>query len=297
MKENILITKASGETVRFSKEKLKKSLERTGAKKEQISSVMNELSGKLYPGITTKKIYRYAFNLLKESSRHLAAKYHLKQGIMELGPSGFPFEKYFAEILKQQGYTTTVGVIIKGQCVSHEIDVIAKFDQLQLMVECKYHNLSGSICDVKIPLYIQSRFKDVEATWLLNSSDKNITFKGCVATNTRFSTDAIQYANCVGLKLVGWDYPQNESLKDLIDLFALYPITCLTSLTKNEKQQLLNKRIVLCLEIIKNTNILADLGIKQSRMDIILQETHQLCSQHQSKPGAKKKPNMKNLTY
>ncbi|HSH67122.1 MAG TPA: ATP cone domain-containing protein [Bacteroidia bacterium] len=89
MKENILITKASGETVRFSKEKLKKSLERTGAKKEQISSVMNELSGKLYPGITTKKIYRYAFNLLKESSRHLAAKYHLKQGIMELGHPDF----------------------------------------------------------------------------------------------------------------------------------------------------------------------------------------------------------------
>lgn len=286
MKQNILITKASGETAQFSESKLRSSLERAGAKEDQIDAILSEISVKLYPGITTKKIYKYAFNLLKGSSRHLAAKYHLKQAIMELGPSGFPFEKYFAEILKHQGYQTTVGVIVQGQCVKHEIDVIAKLKQLQLMVECKYHNLTGTFCDVKIPLYIQARFKDIEATWRKNSPDETIIFKGCVATNTRFSSDAIQYGNCVGLKLIGWDYPEKESLKDMIDSLALYPITCITSLTKNEKQELLNKKIVLCLEIDKNIPALVDLGIKQSRIDLILQETHQLTIQHRSKSNS-----------
>jgi transcriptional regulator NrdR family protein/Holliday junction resolvase-like predicted endonuclease len=278
MKEEINITKASGNTAPFSQEKLKHSLQRAGASSEQIASVLNEISGKLYEGITTKKIYKLAFNLLKDSSRHIAAKYHLKQAIMELGPSGFPFEKYVAEILTAQKYTTQVGVTVKGKCVSHEIDVIAQLDQLQIMIECKYHNLSGTFCDVKIPLYIHARFKDVEATWMQSNSTTIKQYQGWLVTNTRFSSDAIQYGTCAGLKLIGWDYPLKGGLKDQIDLLALYPITCLTSLTKAEKSWLLERKIVLCKEIYDNIKLLEQMEIKSSRIDIITQEIHQLCN-------------------
>lgn len=278
MKEEIHITKASGKTAPFSQEKLKNSLQRVGASSEQIASVLHEISGKLYDGITTKKIYRLAFNLLKDSSRHIAAKYHLKQAIMELGPSGFPFEKYVAEILMAQQYTTQVGVTVKGKCVAHEIDVIAQLDQLQLMIECKYHNLPGTFCDVKIPLYIHARFKDVEATWLESNTALTKQYQGWLVTNTRFSIDAIQYGTCAGLKLIGWDYPLKGSLKDQIDGLALYPITCLTSITKVEKTWLLERKIVLCKEIYDNRKLLEQMEIKASRIDVITQELHQLCN-------------------
>lgn len=277
MKEEINITKASGKTAPFSEERLKNSLKRVGATPDQIEGIIQEVGNNLYEGITTKKLYRLAFNLLKDSSRHIAAKYHLKQALMELGPSGFPFERYISEILKAQKYATQVGVTVPGKCVNHEIDVIAERDQVKIMVECKYHNLHGTFCDVKIPLYIHARFLDVEAGMLKESKQSDKQFQGWVVTNTRFSKDAIQYGACAGLKLIGWDYPVNDGLKELIDRLALYPITCLTSLTKTEKQALLDQQVVLCKEIYDKPALLTRLEIKPSRMNTINQEIHQLC--------------------
>lgn len=276
MKEEINIIKASGQKAPFSEERLKNSLQRVGATPDQVENIIKEVSNSIYEGITTKKIYRMAFNLLKNGTRHIAAKYHLKQAIMELGPSGFPFELFISEILKAQKYTTQVGVIVQGKCVSHEIDVIAERDQLKIMMECKYHNLHGTFCDVKVPLYIHARFNDVESMQKKESTS-NTQFQGWLITNTRFSKDAIQYGTCAGLKLTGWDYPAKESLKDLIDQLALYPITCLTSLTKSEKRWLLDHKVVLCKEIYDKPSLLAPLEIKSLRMNTINQEIHQLC--------------------
>jgi len=274
----VLITKASGESVPFSESKLRASLARAGSNEEQINRVVDELSDKLYHGISTKKIYRIAFNLLKGKSINVAAKYHLKQAIMELGPTGFPFEKFIGEILKYQGYETSVGVIVEGQCVSHEIDVIAEKANNHIMIECKYHNLQGTICDVKIPLYINARFNDVRATWLkLPGHDKKF-HQGWVVTNTRFTQDAIQYGTCAGLKLIGWDYPDEDSLRNKIDTLGLYPLTCLTTLSKFEKQQLLDKRIVLCKEIYNDRNHLKAIGVSDSRIEKVMKEASDLCS-------------------
>lgn len=279
MKEvnKISITKASGESVPFSADKLKHTLERAGANEDVIDRIIEEVSSKLYGGIPTKKIYRIAFNLLKESSRHLAAKYHLKQAIMELGPSGYPFEKYIGEILCYQGYKTIVGEIVQGKCVNHEIDVIAELNHEHFMIECKYHNQLGTFSDVKIPLYIQARFKDVETQWLKLPGHGTKFHQGWVVTNTRFSSDAIQYGNCAGLKLLGWDYPTKGSLKDLIDTLGLYPITCLTTLTKTEKQQLLERKIVLCKAVIDEEQVLVKVGVNSKRIKNVLKEATQLC--------------------
>ncbi len=273
----ISITKASGVTVPFSADKLRHSLERAGASETETERIIEEIGSKLYEGIPTKKIYRTAFNLLKESSRPLAARYHLKHAIMELGPSGFPFEKYIGEILRYQGYKITVGEIVQGQCVKHEVDVIAQLDHKHFMIECKYHNQPGKFSDVKIPLYIQARFKDVEAQWLKLPGHGTKFHQGWVVTNTRFSSDAIQYGNCAGLKLLGWDYPLKAGLKDLIDKLGLYPITCLTTLTKPEKQRLLDQKIVLCKEISDNEDYLVKAGVNPSRNKKVLEESNELC--------------------
>lgn len=275
--KDILITKASGEKSKFSEEKIRKSLSVAGAAPEQINAILKEIDLNLYEGISTKKIYRMAFTLLKGKSRHIAARYHLKQAIMELGPSGFPFEKFIAEILNAEGYKTRVDQIVQGKCVSHEIDVIAEKEDHLYMIECKYHNQRGKFSDVQIPLYIQSRFKDVEAQWLKNPEYKAKSMAGWVVTNTRFSMDAILYGTCAGLVLLGWDYPLKAGLKDRVDALGLYPVTCLTSLTKVEKQRLLDNKIVLCREIYNNEHLLQVSGIKDNRVPVIMKEVKQLC--------------------
>jgi hypothetical protein len=275
--KDILIKKASGESAPFSETKLRRSMKRAGAKKDQIDNIINEIRSQLYPGIPTRKIYGIAFRLLRGSSRPAAAKYHLKKAIMELGPSGFPFEKYVAEILRQQGYKVQVGEIVNGKCVSHEIDVIAEKGEHHFMVECKYHNLPGTTCNVKIPLYVQARFKDVEAEWKLLPHHETKFHQGWLVTNTSFTKDAIQYGNCAGLKLIGWNYPKDNSLAKQIDELELYPVTCLTSLTKSEKQFLLDKKIVLCQEIYQNVNLIREAGVPTSRINMVMDEAFQLC--------------------
>lgn len=275
--ENINITKASGNKAPFNKGKLKQSLLRSGATNEQADEITNEVIEMLVEGMSTRKIYKTAFRLLRNYSRPAAARYKLKQAIMELGPSGFPFEQFVAELLKYKGYKTQVGVIVKGHCVNHEVDVIAEKDEHHFMIECKFHNRQGYVCDVKIPLYIQSRFLDVEKQWKQLDGHAEKFHQGWVVTNTRFSEDAAQYGRCMNMNLVGWDYPRNNGLKDWIDSSGLHPVTCLTTLTHREKQELLDKKIVLCKTLHHNHTVLQSIGIGSPRLEKVMDECSALC--------------------
>jgi hypothetical protein len=261
------VTKASGEVVPFAAEKLRSSLHRAGATQAISELILDAVLPLVRSGISTKKLYRIAYDLLKERSKHLAARYRLKQAIMDLGPSGFPFERFVARILEQEGYRVEVGSIVEGKCVKHEVDVIALKGEQHFMVECKYHH-PGRTCDVKIPLYIQARFKDVEERWKLIPGHATKFHQGWVVTNTRFTSDALQYGQCAGL----------ESLKDRIDRSGLYPLTCLSSLSRAEKQQLLDMGVVLCKEICQETALLSRAGVRPARFDAVLKEGAELCA-------------------
>ncbi len=276
--ENINVTKASGIKVPFNKGKLKQSLLRSGASHEQVDEIITEVMEILVDGMSTRKIYKTAFRLLRNFSRPMAARYKLKQAIMELGPSGFPFEQFTAELLKYKGYETRVGEIVKGHCVNHEVDIIAEKGEHHFMIECKFHNLQGNISDVKIPLYIQSRFLDVEKQWKLLDGHAEKFHQGWVVTNTRFSEDALKYGNCIGLHLVGWDFPKHDGLKNWIDHSGLHPVTCLTTLTRDEKQFLLDKKIVLCKMLHHNKAILEAIGVKPPRLQEVMAECSALCN-------------------
>lgn len=274
----IVVVKANGEKAPFEPERLLASLLRSGASQNEAAEIVGAIKDELYPGISTKKIYRKAFSLLKNFSRPLAARYNLKSAIMELGPSGYPFERFIGKILKHQGYKVQVAQIVEGKCVNHEIDVIAEKDDHHFMIECKYHNQPGTVSDVKIPLYIQSRFKDVEVKWKKLPGHENKFHQGWVVTNTRFTTDAVNYGKCAGLKLLGWDYPMNDSLRHIIDEAGLYPLTCLTSLTGREKRALLEKGIVLCHELCRDERFLKALNLSPVRISKVLAEGRELCS-------------------
>ncbi len=174
MKKNILVTKASGASEPFSIVKLRRSLERSKASKSEIDAIIEKLLPKLFNGIRTKKIYSEAFRLLRKNSAPNAARYTIKKGIMELGPSGFPFEKFIAKLFEHQGYTVQTGQFIKGKCVTHEIDVVARRGNELLLAECKYRNTQGISVDVKTPLYIRARFDDVMANGSINKQTETV---------------------------------------------------------------------------------------------------------------------------
>jgi hypothetical protein len=273
-KKNFQVVKSSGEKADFSLSKLRNSLFRSGADKPTVDRVLNSVRDELYQGISTKEIYNRAFALLKKSKPIYASKYKLKKAIYELGPTGFPFEKFIGELMKYSGYEVKVGQILKGKCVSHEVDVIARKDEHRILAECKFHNDKASTCNVKIPLYIHSRYRDIIARDVDSEERPN---EAWVVTNTRFTLDAITYGNCVGLYLLSWDYPKENALKDRIDRLGLYPITVSTLLSSREKQFLLSRDIVLCRQLLNDSFYLDHLGISEVRKAKILNEISSLC--------------------
>ena len=280
MKEQkaIEIIKSSGDKVRFSLTKLRKSLQRSGADEALVAQIVNQVRDELYQGISTREIYNRAFALLKKKKAVFASKYKLKKAIYELGPTGFPFEKFVAAILLYSGYTTEVGKIIQGHCVTHEVDVFAKKNGLVAVIECKFHSEEGRNCNVKIPLYIHSRYEDIKKHWNRKINDNHTLDKGWVVTNTRFTEDAIAYGKCVDLYLLSWDVPEDDGLKDRIDRLGLYPITVSTLLSKREKQFLLSRDIVLCRQLLNDHFFLDHLEILEPRKEKIMKELRQLCN-------------------
>ncbi|MEZ4779067.1 MAG: ATP cone domain-containing protein [Flavobacteriaceae bacterium] len=270
---SIDIVKSSGNVVKFSLEKLRNSLRRSGTDEKTIQQIVDTVRDELYQGISTKEIYNRAFALLKKKKSIFASKYKLKKAIYELGPTGFPFERFIAALLQYSGYQVKVGQILQGKCVSHEVDVVAKKNGQYLVAECKFHSDPSRKCDVKVPLYIHSRYQDI-----LGYPLKEMPNEGWVITNTQFTKDAQDYGICAGLHLLSWDYPKDDGLKDRIDRLGLYPITVSTLLTNREKNFLLSRDIVLCRQLYKDNFYLDHLGISEKRKEKILNEVHMLCN-------------------
>lgn len=270
------ILKANGNVVDYLPQKLIRSLERVGANEELIHSITNQVEDQLRPGMNTGKIYTIVYRELRKRSRPLAARYKLRRAIQELGPSGYPFEAYVGEIFRYLGYEVQVGITCHGRCIPHEVDVMADRDGRRIAIECKFGNSSTKTLDVKVPLYIQSRFVDLSAAWRKEGFE-NQNLEGWIITNSSFSEDARKYGKCAGLRLVSWDYPSAGSLKDLIEHSALYPVTALASLTKAEKKSLLKKGIVLAREIPKRPELLEALQMSTLRIRKAIAEIDGLC--------------------
>ena len=275
-KKEIYVEKSSSEMELFSKKKLALSLERSGATREEIETILDKISVDIYDGISSKEIYKKAFSFLKKVNNTSASKYSLKRAIFDLGPTGFPFERLVAALLREKGFKTKVGVILNGECVTHEIDVLAEKEGSVYAIECKFHSDANAVSNVKIPLYINSRFLDIQKQWNTNSKNTTHLKQGWLVTNTRFTIDAINYAKCVGLTLLSWDYPLNNGIKDNIDSFDLYPITTLINLSKDEKTTLISKDIILVKELYENKIVLEKMQITSDRIVKILNEVKEL---------------------
>ena len=276
MNTHPLVKKASGEKEPFEPEKLKHSLRRAGTSVSVADDILDEILPSLEEGMTTQAIYKKAFSMLRRRKGPDAARYSLKKAIMELGPTGYPFEHFVGQVLASQGFDVKVGVMLEGKCVSHEIDVVATHNHTQYLAECKFYNSQGKYASVQVPLYVRSRVDDIIAFREKLPEYKQTRFFGWVVTNTRFTEDALRYGRCAGLHMLSWDLPANKGLKDMIEKTGVFPITVLTGLNSKQKQYILNKDIVLCRQLKDSPELLDEAGISGKRKNAVLQEIREL---------------------
>ncbi len=277
MNHLITITKADGTRELFEESKLIESLKNAGGSDEVIEQIVNRVESEMKDGMPTSEIYRHAFTLLREHSMPIAIKYSLRRALSELGPDGFPFEKYVAKIFEAWGYTTITDQTVMGVCVPHEVDVVAWNNEKLVMIEAKFHNELAMKSDIKVALYIKARFDDLKGNLFEYGGQKRKLNEGWLITNTKFTDQAIKYGECEGIKMIGWNYPRVGNLQNIIEELRLHPFTCLVSLSNVHKKALLSKGIVLCTDILNNSNKLDEIGMNSDEKERVLTEARSIC--------------------
>lgn len=272
----INLIKASGKKEAFEVDKLRNSLLNSGADDGLVEDVIEHILPELHEDMTTSELYTHAFDILRERSRPIARSYSLRRAVMDLGPSGFPFEDFVAEILKAKGFKTLTRQTVLGGCVPHEVDVVAWNAKKLIMVEAKFHNELGTKSDLKVALYIKARFDDIkDNVYNYGGEDRSVT-DSWLMTNTKFSSTAIHYGVCKDLTMIGWNYPEKGSLQDMIQEEGLHPVTCLTSISHEDKKNLIANNIVLCSSIRDNPELLDKFADKNVDKDVIMKEIKEL---------------------
>ena len=246
---SITITKASGRQEIFDIQKLISSLVRSGAPQKAAEEIARVVEQQTVPFARTGDIYRRAKKLLRKFNHASGMRYSIKKAIFSLGPSGYPFEKFFGKVLSHYGYVVETNQSINGLCVNHEVDVIARNDDKYTFIECKYHSDGGKATDVKTALYVHARFQDIKKAAEKSAGERMLFHDGWLVTNTRCTSDAIQYAECAGLRIISWRYPDKGSLERLIEDKRLYPVTTLHSVRKAMLDQLFRADIILAQDI------------------------------------------------
>lgn len=271
------VLKASGLHEGFDLEKLERSIRRCGVPPDMATTIARMVMSEVNSDTSTKKIFRLAKRHLNRMHHPSSLRYSLKKALLRLGPTGYPFEKYIGKLLSNYGFKTRVNVILKGRCVSHEVDVIAENQRNFRVIECKYHNTSGRATDVKVAMYVYSRVKDLESE--LRPRHPGKKYEGWLITNTRCTQDAVKFADCTGLKIMGWGHPKGNSLENLIEQKKLYPVTILSGIKRGLSNRLIENNIILLKDILKLdvAQIQTLLSLDSKRARTIKKQAEEIC--------------------
>ena len=266
----IFVIKRNGDREPFSEEKVYRSMRRVGVPEDLEHEAMNEIKKDLSGDVTTDEIFRKILSFLEPRDRKSSIRFNLRQALFELGPTGFPFEQYLARIFRDQGYEVEVGIQMRGDCVTHEIDLLLMKNGTRQIVEAKFHNSPATKSDIQTALYTYARFLDVK--------DKNDLDNVWLITNTKLSQDAIIYTQCKGIPAIAWNYPNEGNLQDFVEQPEMYPVTILNSLSPAEKQRLVEKDIVLCRDLIERKDeALADVLINNENLERAKEDALMIC--------------------
>ena len=232
----------------YKESKIKNTLLRLKINEEEINEIL-ELIKKNFPQekVRTRDIFKFIFDYLKIKERKEAYSFNLKNAILKLGPSGYPFEKFMAHLYKLYGFEAHHNLFLDGKCLKYEIDLLLKKDNFFYIAECKFHQQPWKKSDVKMILYVYGRYLDIKEKFKENSI--------ClVITNTKFTQEAIKFSNCYFIELLSWNFPEERSLAKLIDEKKAYPLTIFDFLSNKVLQDLFKYDIVLISDFLSKEN-------------------------------------------
>jgi len=247
------VINSRGEEEPFSVQKVYKSARRVGASKQLAEEIANIVAREGFSGIKTSDIFKKVKEMLGGRNSQSALRFSLKQAMKKLGPTGFLFEKYIGEVLKNNGFDVKINQYLPGHCIpSFEIDFLAQKENLVYVGECKYRNFSGERIHSNTALANYARFLDIlNGSYFKTKKYSGLKIKTMLATNTKFTRRSRDYSECMNVELLGWRYPQDRGLEYFIESQKLYPITILPSLNNKLKEIFVLEKMMLAKDVLE----------------------------------------------
>lgn len=273
------VVKISGEKEAFDSTKLCDSIKRAGAPDDLAENVCSLIEQKITPDVSTSHIFRKTLGYLIKENIEISARYSIKRAIGLLGPAGFLFEQYVEALLQAYGYETERGIMMKGHCVDHEVDVLAKKGKMTCLVEAKFRNYDGTKTHINDVMYADARLIDIATKHTDKVFDED-NYQMWMVTNTKFTDKAIKYGRCRRMKMIGWNYPGRGSLEDMIFEKKMYPITVLPSISSFELEKFSARNMILARDILpySEEQLIDEFGIPPEIARKIMEEVNQLIS-------------------
>ena len=274
------VTKADGTTQLFEKEKVVNTCLRMGATKNVAELVASKVESKIYDGIDTRKILQMIFKFLRKHKPVIRHQIDLRKALSLFNPAP-EFEHYIQILLHENGYDVTPNQIVKGRCVEHEIDAVARKNGKTCLVEIKHHYNYHTTTGLDVSRISRAVFEDVTEGYELGLNSLKIDFS-MIVCNTKLSEHARRYADCRGISHIGWGSPTNRDLQAMISKNKLYPITLLKKLNAQDRHQLASNQIILLRDLIeKRPSELQKLtGIYKEKLQGIIRNAREIMSEN-----------------
>jgi len=230
--KTVYVTKADGSLQPYDRSKIISVCLRLHASVEEAEEVADRIEARLYDGIPTREIIEMVYEYLGELKPHLKPIMDLREALGAIR-SKPDFEEYVRAMFRELGYETKPAMIVRGECVEHEIDGILSRGGEVLCLEVKHHTQPHAKVRLEELLKLKSVFEDIRRGYERGVNEFPVN-RAILVSNAKFSEMAVRYARCVGMMVLGWNTPEGRGIEKLIDRYGLYPVTCLKELSREQ---------------------------------------------------------------
>ncbi len=235
------VRKLDGSLQQFDRDRIFRTCLRNGASNETAVRVAGSIEKELYDGMSTKDLLRSVWSYLgKHPESHSRIDLRLALSLLKPRPD---FENYASLLLRSLGYSVEPNKVLRGRCVEHEVDAIARKEDRTVLVEVKHHDRMHTYTPLDVVMKVWATLQDLTEGRKLGYNDLNFT-SSMILCNTKFTNHARAYADCAGVGYIGWKSPAPNGLETIIERNALYPVTLLRDVDRRLQRVLVGSGIL-----------------------------------------------------
>jgi hypothetical protein len=212
-----------------------------------------------------------AFALMSKPKPAVKHVFDLRYAISLMEPKP-EFEMFVRVVLAHIGFQVTPNTILRGLCGEHEVDGIATKDGLTHLVEAKHHTNYHALTGLDESRIARAIMEDVTDAYKSGVTATKVD-RALIVTNTKYSEHALVYGGCRGILQVGWDLPEGFGLRDAVEKYKLYPLSCLRGIDRETRLRLVDAGIVLIKQLLEQDSryIERKIEVPQEKVAVIME--------------------------